>query len=31
LPSGSEKKARIEKALRNNERPTPVPNRPKNS
>lgn len=31
LPAGSDKKARIENALRNDERPTPVPNRPKNS
>jgi hypothetical protein len=31
LPSGSEKKARIEKALRNNEPPTPAASRPKNS
>ena len=31
LPAGSDKKARIENALRNDERPTPAPNRPKNS
>jgi hypothetical protein len=31
LPAGSDKKARIENALRNDERPTPVPNRPTNS
>ena len=29
LPAGSEKKARIEKALRKNEPPTPIVNRPK--
>lgn len=31
LPRGSEKKARIEKALRNNEPATPLANHPKNS
>ncbi len=31
LPSGSDKKARIENALRNNEPATPAGNRPKNS
>jgi hypothetical protein len=31
LPAGSDKKARIETALRNDEPPTPVTNRPKNS
>jgi hypothetical protein len=31
LPSGSDKKARIENAIRNNERATPAASRPKNS
>ena len=31
LPSGSDKKARIENAIRNNEPATPAANRPKNS
>jgi hypothetical protein len=31
LPAGSDKKARIEKAIRNNERPTPPASRPKDS